>query len=207
MTGQNGIRVLLADDHPITREGIRQGLERTEDILVVGEAANGADCARLHQLLAPHVTLLDLQMPGTDGLYAIGEIRRTSPAAIIVVLTTFDGDGRVTKALSLGAMSYLLKTSALTEIIQAIRDAMRGHGIVASRLLSCSNGLGYRGNLTASEVEVLRLVAQGKSNRLIGQELFISEETVKSRVSQILGKLGANDRAHAVRIGMERGFL
>lgn len=194
-------RVLLADDHPAMREGLRAAFHREPDIDVVGEAADGAECLRLNEELAPDIVLLDLQMPGTDGMTALAQLRARDPSAVVIVLSTFEGDGRVTRALAAGASAYLLKSAPLEELVDAVRrfaagvaSATTGHAVV-------------REPLTQREGLVLRHVAQGMGNREIAEALYVSEDAIKSRMKRILEKLGANDRAHAVRIGIERGYI
>lgn len=201
------IRLLIVDDHPVMRDGLRAAVEREADLQVVGEAADGAEGIAQFRALLPDVTLLDLQMPRVDGLQAITTIRSEYPSACIVVLTTYPGDARVTRAMTLGATSYLLKTACREEILQAIRSAAAGRHVVAPEVAHEINA--HRGSegLTIRELSVLRLVAEGKSNRAIGEALFVSEDTIKARMKSILSKLEADDRTHAVTIAIRRGFI
>jgi DNA-binding NarL/FixJ family response regulator len=205
---QQQVRILLADDHPVMREGLRCIIGAEADLRVVAEAADGAEAIAQFRFHRPDVSLIDLQMPNLDGLGAIGIIREECPGAPIVVLTTYPGDARVTRALALGATSYILKTSTSSEIVAALRGALCGRknvlGSEIARDLSA-----YRGTeaLTEREVSVLRLVAIGKQNRTIGETLNVSVQTIKTRMRNILAKLDARDRTHAVTIAMRRGFI
>lgn len=201
------IRILIVDDHPVMRDGLRAVVDQEDDLQVVGEAGDGSEAIEQFRALLPDVTLLDLQMPRVDGLQAITTIRHEYPDACIVVLTTYPGDARVTRAMTLGATSYLLKTSCREEILKAIRSAMHGHHVVAVEVAQEMDS--HRGSegLTVRELGVLRLVAEGKSNRAIGEALYISEDTVKARMKSLMAKLEAADRTHAVTIAMRRGFI
>lgn len=201
------IRVLIVDDHPVMRDGLRAAIEHEADMEVVGEAADGAQAVTQFRLLLPDVTLLDLQMPVMDGLQAITAIRREFPTAAIVVLTTYPGDARITKALATGAMSYLLKTAGRESIVKATRQAVHGKHIVSDEVASDIATHTGSETLTLRELSVLRLVAAGNSNRDIARELQVSEETIKARMKSILAKLQANDRTHAVTIAVRRGFI
>lgn len=194
-------RILIADDHPAMREGLRAAFHREPDIDVVGEAHDGAECLRLHGELAPDITLLDLQMPGTDGMTALSQLRERDPAAVVIVLSTFEGEGRVTRALMAGASAYLLKSAPLEDIVDAVRRLASGGTAAATRQALEGEPLAPR------EIQVLRHVAQGMGNREIAEVLYVSEDAVKSRMKRILEKLGAHDRAHAVRIGIEHGYI
>src|ERR1700722_8614856 len=182
-----GIRILIADDHPVMREGLRCIIEQEASLRVVAEAADGAEAIAQFRLHRPDVSLIDLQMPNIDGLGAIGVIREECPGAPIVVLTTYPGDARVTRALALGAMSYMLKTSTTGEIIAAIRGALCGHKNVLGSDIA-HDLIAYRGMETLSEreISVLRLVAMGKQNRSIGEALNVSLQTNKTRMRNIL---------------------
>lgn len=201
------IRILIVDDHPMMREGLRSTLERERDMKVVGEASDGGDAISQFRSLLPTVALVDLQMDPIDGVQAIVEIHREFPEAPLVVLTTYPGDARVLRALRSGAMSYLLKTASSEEIVRTVRFAADGKKVVAAEIMQDVNAHQGSEALTPRELMVLRLVAQGLSNRAIGDGLRVSEDTIKTRMKSILSKLGAKDRAHAVTIAIRRGFL
>lgn len=201
------IRVLIVDDHPMMREGLRSTLERERDMKVVGEASDGGDAIVQFRDLQPTITLIDLQMAPTDGLQAIVEIHREFPDAPLIVLTTYPGDARVSRALQSGAMSYLLKTASSEDIVRTIRCAVAGKKVVASEVLQDVTAHQGLEGLSPRELMVLRLVAQGLTNRAIGDRLRVSEDTIKTRMKSILAKLGARDRAHAVTLAIRRGFL
>jgi DNA-binding NarL/FixJ family response regulator len=199
--------VLIADDHPVMRGGLRAAIDQEPDMEVVAEGADGAEAISLFRELLPDVTLLDLQMPNVDGLEAIATIRREFPAAVIVVLTTYPGDARVSRAITLGATSYLLKTACRDEILAAVRGAAHGKHVVAAEVAQeVAVHRGYE-TLTERELDVLRLVADGKGNRSIALALSVSEDTIKSRLKSIMAKLDAEDRTHAVTIAVRRGFI
>jgi DNA-binding NarL/FixJ family response regulator len=206
-TGERQIRILIADDHPVMRDGLRGVLEMHPDIRVIAEASDGIEAVAQFRRHRPDVTLIDLQMPNLDGLGAISAIRTEFPNAPIVVLTTYPGDARVSNALSFGAMSYILKTASRAEIVAAIRNAFQGRNMLGSDIQRDVSA--YRGTeaLSEREISVLRLVAAGKQNRCIGEELNVSEQTVKTRIRNILAKLDARDRTHAVTIALRRGFI
>jgi len=174
---------------------------------VVGEAADGAEAIALFQELRPAVTLVDLQMPKVDGIQAINEIHSQYPDAALVVLTTYPGDARVMRAMAVGAMSYLLKTASSEEIVRIVRAAAGGRKIVTGDVLQDVQAHLGDEILSPRELAALRLVAQGLTNRAIGDALGVSEDTIKTRMKNILAKLGAKDRAEAVTIAVRRGFL
>jgi len=201
------IRVLTVDDHPLMREGIAAVVGRQADMVVVGEADNGARGLDLFRQLQPDVTLMDLQMPGLDGLGAIQQIREEAPQARILVLTTYQADARAWQALKAGAAGYLLKSALRTCLIDAIRSVHGGGRWIPSEVAIEIATHATDEQLTEREAEVLRQVAQGLSNREIGELLSLSEETIKARVKTILSKLGARDRTHAVVIALQRGLI
>lgn len=200
------IRVLLADDHPIVRDGLRLNLMQEPDIQVVGEAVDGADCVTKFGELLPDVTLMDLQMPRMDGLQAITAIRQRYPDAAIVVLTTYPGDARMERAMTLGATSYLLKSATRDELLQVVRGALLGEHFFPGSDVGGDGGVPTRA-LTIRELSVLRLVSLGQSNGEIAAALFISEAAIKARMKSILAKLDAVDRTHAVTVALRRGIL
>jgi DNA-binding NarL/FixJ family response regulator len=199
--------ILVVDDHPVMRDGLRAVIEQEPDMEVVGEAADGREAIGQFQKLLPDVMLIDLQMPDVDGLQAITTIRGEFPDATIIVLTTFPGDARVVRAFTLGATSYLLKTARRDEIIKAIRGALSGRHTVAPEVAQEIASHTGQERLTEREIGVLKLVAKGRSNRDIADALCISEDTVKARMKSIMGKLDAEDRTHAVMIAIRRGFM
>lgn len=202
-------RTLVVDDHPIVRQGIVALLAGADDFAVVGQAADGAEAVRLSAELAPDLVVMDLRMPGVDGVAATRQVLLDRPRARVVVLTTYETDGEILRAVEAGATGYLLKDTPRAELVAGIRDAARGQTVltpsVATRLVSQVGSRAER--LTPREVEVLRAVARGLSNAAVGQELFISETTVKTHLIRAFGKLGVNDRTHAVTVAMERGLL
>ena len=208
MTGSDErIRVLIADDHPIMRDGIVAAIESDADMLVVGQAADGAEAIVRYRELQPDVALIDLQMPGVDGLQAIATISGEMPAARIIVLTSYPGDARVKRALSFGACAYLLKTATRDEILAAIRSVMKGRRVMASEVAGEIASHAWSEMLSDRELSVLRLVATGNTNKRIADILCISEDTVKARLKNIMTKLGAVDRTHAVTLARNRGFF
>jgi DNA-binding NarL/FixJ family response regulator len=201
------IRVLTVDDHPLLRSGIEAVLQRAEDILVVGEAANGQEAVESFRILRPDVTLMDIQMPVMNGIDAILTIRTDFPAARFVVLTTYEGDVQALRALKAGATGYLLKSMLREELIDTIRTIHAGRRRVPSEIAAGIVEHVAEDALTDREIEVLRKVATGTSNKIIASHLSLSEATVKCHMKSILSKLGANDRTHAVTIALKRGFL
>jgi DNA-binding NarL/FixJ family response regulator len=201
------LQILIADDHPAMRDGLARGIAQESNLVVVGTVADGVEAVKQFTALRPDGVLMDLQMPRKDGLQAIADIRAISDEGCIVVLTTYAGDARVTRALALGATSYILKTAPIEEIIAAIRNACNGRTVLApevSQDVALHRGMEP---LSPREISVLRLIALGERNRRIGEELNVSEETIKSRIKNILAKLNARDRSHAVALAMKRGFL
>jgi DNA-binding NarL/FixJ family response regulator len=205
--GADRIRVLIADDHPIMRDGIAVALESSPDMEVVGQAADGAEAIVRFRELRPDVALIDLQMPGVDGLQAIHTISAEFPQARIIVLTSYPGDARVKRALTLGANAYMLKTATRDEILGAIRSVMNGRRVVASEVAGEIASHAWSEMLSDRELSVLRLVATGNTNKRIADILCVSEDTVKARLKNIMTKLGALDRTHAVTLARNRGFF
>ena len=206
------IRILVADDHPIVREGLVAILGTQPDFEVIGEAATGADAIRMALELRPDVVLLDLEMPEVDGVEALRQMHANCPDVQSIVLTAFDTDDRIVGAVRAGAKGYLLKGAPRDEIFQAIRVVSAGGSllqpIVASKLMRHMEGEEPSVEpLTEREREVLQLLAQGKPNKEIAAALFITERTVKFHVSAILGKLGAGNRTEAVTLAAQRGII
>jgi len=201
------IRVLCVDDHPLIRKGIASILANEPDVELVAEAADGADAVTLFRSHRPDITLMDLRMPGLDGIAAVEAIRRDFPDARIIALTSYDGDQDIYRALAAGVWSYLLKETVHTDVVDAIRTVHRGRRLmprdVSARLAEHFPGTA----LTARETEVLALVAAGLGNREIAERLGTARGTIKIHVQNILDKLGAADRTQAVTIAIQRGVL
>jgi NarL family two-component system response regulator LiaR len=209
------IRVLIADDHVIVREGLRTLIGYEPGVEIVGEAADGVEAVRMARDLQPDVILLDMAMPRMDGLEAIGEIRQRDPEARILVLTSFSDDDRVFGAIKAGALGYLLKDASPAALLQSIRDVYEGEfslspGIarkVVAELQRPPDLPPTEEPLTAREVEVLKLIAQGMSNQEIGDRLFIGVRTVRNHVSNILGKLYLANRTQAALYAIREGLV
>jgi DNA-binding NarL/FixJ family response regulator len=204
------IRVLLVDDHPVVRAGIEGILKSQPDIEVVGEASDGVEAIRLSQSLQPDVILMDLQMPGIDGVIAIKAINEQAHPPHILVLTTYDTDVDIVRAIEAGATGYLLKDTPREDFFVAVRQVAQGQTVltpaVASRLMAHMRAPA-EDQLSPREVEVLTLVSQGHSNRDIAKTLHISTATVKTHLIHIYGKLGVSDRTAAVTTALEKGIL
>ena len=201
------IRILTVDDHQLLREGIAAVLESQEDMMIVGEAGNGREAIECFRRHRPDVTLMDLRMPDMSGIEAISTIRREFPNARIVVLTTYTGDAQAAAALKAGAAGYLLKNLVRKELLETIRAVHSGKRRVLPEIATEIAEHFADDSLTEREIEVLRRVATGQSNKLIAAELDISEGTVKTHMKSILPKLDASDRTHAVMIALKRGIL
>jgi DNA-binding NarL/FixJ family response regulator len=205
------ISVLIVDDHPVVRDGLRGMFSGTGEFEVVGEAADGTEALTLAYRLHPDVVLMDLRMPGMDGVAAIGALRERGLPARVLVLTTYDTDSDVLPAIEAGATGYLLKDAPREELFRAVRAAARGEAVlspsVATRLLGQVRSPSAREPLSQRELEVLGLIASGRTNREAAADLFISEATVKTHLLHIYGKLGVKDRASAVAAAYERGLL
>lgn len=205
------ITLLIVDDHPVVREGLATMIERQEDLRVVGQASDGIEAVEAFLRLGPDVVLMDLRLPRQDGLQATREILKESPQAKIVMLTTFAEEGLARRALSAGAKGVLLKDAGPDELAGAIRSAHAGsvtiHHALTESLVS-QNGDGDEPRiLSQREMEILRHVASGKTNREIGKELFLTENTVKTHIANLFQKMGVHDRAEAVAEGHRRGLI
>lgn len=203
----NLIRVLTVDDHPILRKGIAALVNAEPDLKLVAEASNGKEAVDAFRSHRPDVTLMDLQMPEMDGLAAIQQIRSEFPDARIIVLTTYSGDVQVLRSLKAGARAYLLKGNVHKELLDTIRTVHAGHKRIPADIAAQLADHAGDDLLTEREIGLLRLIAAGNSNKQIADKLSIGEATVKSHVTNILSKLGANDRTHAVTIGLKRGII
>jgi DNA-binding NarL/FixJ family response regulator len=201
------IRVLAVDDHPLLREGIAALIGSEEDMELVGEASNGREAVDLFRKYQPDITLMDMQMPEMNGIDAIGAIRGEFPDARIIVLTTHPGDSLVSRALKAGARAYLLKGMLRKELSETIRAVHAGRKRLSSEAAAGIAEHATDSALTPREIDVLRLIAAGNTNKEIGARLSLTEVTVKSHVQNILAKLGANDRTHAVTIALKRGII
>ena len=206
-TKKERIRVLIADDHTIVREGLVSLLRRKSDMMVVAEASHGREAIELWKKHRPDVTLLDLRMPELDGVSAIKEIRQLDETAAIIVLTTFDGDEDIYRAIRAGAKAYLLKDTARDALVECVRRVYAGETylppLLAAKLAERVSGE----TLSAREIEVLQRIAAGKSNKEIGAVLFISEGTVKTHVKSIFAKLDVVSRTEAVAAATRRGLI
>jgi two-component system, NarL family, response regulator len=201
------IKVLFVDDHPMLRAGLAATINAEDDMTIAGEAGNGLEAVRLFAQLLPDVTLMDLRLPEMNGVDAIRAIREIDPQARIIVLTTYDGDQDIRRALEAGARAYLLKDMLRKELIDAIRAIHRGQRYLspaaAARLAERTPGQ----DLSAREVEILRLVVKGMSNKEMAGELGLAEGTVRIHLSHIFEKLGVHDRTQAAVVALQRGFV
>ncbi|MYR60808.1 response regulator [Streptomyces sp. SID625] len=212
MTDDTPISLLIVDDHPVVRDGLRGMFEATAGFTVLGEATGGAEAVEKAAALDPDVVLMDLRMPGGSGVDAIRELARRGARAKVLVLTTYDTDSDTLPAIEAGATGYLLKDAPRDDLLAAVRAAAEGRSVlspaVASRLVSAVRAPAAGSEpLSAREREVLVLVARGTSNREIARELFISEATVKTHLTHLYAKLGVKDRAAAVAVAYDRGIL
>ena len=207
MSDPSPIRILVVDDHQLIRVGIATLLVPESDIKLVGEASNGREAIAKYRECRPDVTLMDLQMPEMSGFDAIVAIRDEFPEARIIVLTTYVGDVQAQRAMKTGAQGYVLKNLLHKELLETIRAVYRGRKAMAAEVAADVAQHTGEELLTPKEIDVLRLIAAGNANKEIAAQLSVTEDTVKSRVKNILDKLGANDRTHAVTIGLKRGFI
>ena len=201
------IRIALVDDHPILRQGIAALISDQPDLLLVGQASNGLEAMEQFRLHRPDVMLMDLQMPGMNGIDAMSAIRGEFPDARFVVLTTYTGDVQIVRALKAGARAYLLKSLLHRELLETIRSVHAGNKRIPPEIAAELADHAADDQLTAREIEVLRLIASGNANKIVADHLSITEETVKAHVKSILSKLDANDRTHAVTIALKRGII
>jgi DNA-binding NarL/FixJ family response regulator len=204
------IRLLIVDDHPIVRDGLRGAFTGHAGFEVVGEAANGADAVARAEALRPDVVLMDLRMPGGDGVAATRRLRERLPEVRVLVLTTFDTDNDVLPAIEAGATGYLLKDAPVDDLLRAVRAAARGEAVLAPSVAGRLMGRvrqPARGALSQRELQVLKLVADGATNREAAAKLFISEASIKTHLLRIYDKLGVRDRAAAVGEAFRRGLF
>ncbi|MCU1225493.1 MAG: two component transcriptional regulator, LuxR family [Edaphobacter sp.] len=201
------IRILVVDDHHVVRQGLVALLNIMPEIEVVGEASDGLEAIKLHQILQPDITLMDLQLPKLGGVDAIIRIRADAPAARFIVLTTFDGDEDIFRSLQAGAKAYLLKGMTVEELLSTILAVHKGKTrispTIAEKLAERMSGQA----LTARELAVLERIVAGRANKEIASDLDISEATVKSHINSLLGKLGVGDRTHAATVALQRGIV
>lgn len=206
-TDSRFIRILTVDDHPLLREGIAALVKAETDMSIVAEAEDGAEAIEKFRLHRPDVTLMDVELPGLNGIEALKQIRSQFPEARIIVLTTYTGDAKVVAALKAGARAYILKRHVHTELLEAIRAVHAGQKRIPHEIAAELANHAADDELTRREIDVLRLVALGNGNKQIADQLCIGEATVRTHVGNILSKLGANDRTHAVTIGLSRGII
>jgi DNA-binding NarL/FixJ family response regulator len=207
MTDDTRIRVFSVDDHPLFREGIAAIINSQPDMFLTAQATNGNEAVELFRDVKPDVMLLDLQLPDLNGIEVLIAIRNEFPDARIIILTTFEKDVEIQRALKAGAQGYLLKSSPPKQMLETIRQVHRGKKSVSPELAAKLAEHIADESLSEREVEVLRHVAEGDRNRDIAQRLYIAEETVKVHLRHIMGKLGATDRTHSVAIAARRGII
>ncbi|WP_284351402.1 response regulator [Roseisolibacter agri] len=201
------IRVMTVDDHPIVRAGIRALIENEADMTVVAEGGDGAEAVALFEAHRPDVVLMDLRLPRLDGVGATRAIVAAHPAARIVALTSYDGDADIYRALDAGACGYLIKDMLGTEVVGAVRSAATGKRVIPTEVANRLAEFVPRVDLTAREIEVLRLAAKGLRNRAIAQRIGRTEATVKVHLRNVMAKLGVDDRTEAVMIALQRGVI
>lgn len=206
-SGPKLIRILSVDDHPLLREGIAALVNAEPDMKLIAEACNGVEAVEKYRFHRPEITLMDLQMPKMNGVDAITRIRDEFSEARIIVLTTYTGDAQALRALRAGARGYLLKGHVHRELLAIIRAVHSGQKRIPPEIACELADHAADDELSPRQVEILRLIAAGNANKKIADQLDIGEATVKSHVTSILSKLGANDRTHAVTIGLKRGII
>ena len=207
MTIDNPIRIMAVDDHPLIRQGIARLVSAQPDLTLVAEATNGREAVQQFRAHRPDITLMDLQMPEMSGLDAISTIRGEFPEARIIVLTTYAGDVQAHRAVKAGCRAYLLKDTLHRELVESIRAVHAGKKYLSPEITFQLAEHVADDSLTAAEIQVLRLIAEGSANKEIAAQLALSEETVKGQVRNILSKLGAKDRTQAAMIGLKRGII
>ena len=202
----NVIRIVLADDHPVVREGLASIL-KAKDIKVIGQASDGEEACRLYDQLSPDILVLDLRMPKKDGLQAVNELMSRIPKPRIIVMTTYEGEEDVRRALSAGAKGYVLKGTKREEILETVRKVYKGEPAISPDVAAKLATSLTRPALSERELQVLQQMAAGKSNKEIGQVIYVSENTVKAHVKSILAKLDAMGRTEATAIAIKRGLI
>jgi DNA-binding NarL/FixJ family response regulator len=208
MSGEgSAIRILVVDDHPVVRQGVAGLVGGQPDMSIVGQASNGREAIQQFRAHHPDVVLMDLQMPEMNGLDALMAIRDEAPEARIIMLTTYAGDVQVLRAIKAGARGYLLKSALHRELLETIRAVHAGKKSLSAEASYELAEHSTDDTVTPAEVRVLRLIAEGNANKEIAEQLSVSEETIKGQVRNILSKLGAKDRTHAVTIGLKRGII